>query len=113
MAATILLSGCVPESKPISTASQVCDSRFILRNNSGLTINEFYTGPSSQQHWGRDRLGDGVMPAGRVLRYPPSGGGTVHDFRVVFENGRAAELRRVNLCRTTEIVANRNGLEAR
>lgn len=93
--------------------AQGCDTRFTLRNNSGATVNEFYFGPSSQANWGRDRLGDNVVPPGRAVNYTPGGRGGNYDFKVVWANGETAEMMRVNICETSEIVATRNGIEAR
>ena len=43
----------------------------------------------------------------------PGGAGGNYDFRVVWANGDTAELRRVNICQASEIVATNRGLEAR
>lgn len=96
----------------VGTASAQCDTRFTLRNNSGVQVNEFYFGPSSDQNWGRDRLGDGVLPNGRSISFQPRTTGN-HDFRVVWANGERAELMRVNICEVSEIVATPRGIEAR
>ena len=93
--------------------AQGCDTRFTLRNNSGATVNEFYFGPSSRPDWGRDRLGENVVPPGRAVNYTPGGRGGSYDFRIVWANGENAELMRVNICETSEIVATRSGIEAR
>lgn len=93
--------------------AQGCDTRFTLRNSSGATVNEFYFGPSSRSDWGRDRLGDNVIQSGRAVNYTPGGRGGNYDFKVVWANGETAELMRVNICETSEIVATRSGIEAR
>jgi len=93
--------------------AQGCDTRFTLRNSSGAAVNEFYFGPSSQSDWGRDRLGENVVPAGRSVTYNPGGRGGNYDFKVVWANGERAEIMRVNICETSEIVATRSGIEAR
>lgn len=90
-----------------------CDTRFTLRNNSGSQVNEFYFGPSANPNWGRDRLGDGVLPSGRSMAFNPGGSGGAYDFRVVWASGEHAELRRVNICEASEIVATPRGIEAR
>jgi hypothetical protein len=93
--------------------AQGCDTRFTFSNNSGVTVNEFYFGPSSQSNWGRDRLGDGVLPPGRSVSYTSGGRGGAYDFKVVWANGDNAELMRVNICEASEIVATQRGIVAR
>lgn len=90
-----------------------CDTRFVFRNSSNTTVNELYFGPSANSNWGRDRLGDGVLPSGRQISFNPGGSGGNYDFRVVWANGDTAELRRVNICQASEIIATNRGLEAR
>ncbi len=93
-------------------ASAQCDTRFTLRNSSGAQINEFYFGSSSNPNWGRDRLGDNVLPAGRSANFQTAQGG-MQDFRVVWANGDNAELRGIDICSTNEIVATSGGISAR
>lgn len=89
-----------------------CDTRFRLVNRSGAQVNEFYFGPSSNPNWGSDRLGQNVLPAGRQVTFDTGRPGP-HDFRVVWASGEHAQLMRINICTTTEIVATRGGIEAR
>jgi hypothetical protein len=90
-----------------------CDTRFTLRNNSGAQVNEFYFGPSSNSNWGRDRLGENVLPNGRSMTFTPGGRGGAYDFKVVWANGETAEVMRVNICEASEIVATPRGIIAR
>jgi hypothetical protein len=94
-------------------AAAQCDTRFTLRNESGQQVNEFYFGPSSNTNWGRDRLGENVLPPGRSVSYTPGGRGGAYDFKVVWANGENAEVMRVNICEASEIVATRRGIVAR
>lgn len=89
-----------------------CDTRFRLVNQSGAQVNEFYFGPSSDSNWGRDRLGQNVLPNGRQMMFDTGRPGP-HDFRVVWASGEHAQLMRINICTTTDIVATRSGIEAR
>jgi len=93
-------------------ASAQCDTRFILRNASGVQVNEFYFGPSSDPNWGRDQLGQNVLPDGASVRFQSRFTGA-HDFKVVWANGEYAEVMRVNICTMSEIVATKTGIEAR
>ncbi|MFC7738546.1 hypothetical protein ACFQX4_22670 [Roseomonas sp. GCM10028921] len=94
------------------SASAQCDRRFTLRNVSGAQVNEFYFGSSRNPSWGPDRLGENVLPSGRTQDFRTAQG-DLQDFKVVWENSQAAELRQVDICSTNEIVATRNGLSTR
>lgn len=89
-----------------------CDTRFMLVNQSGAQVNEFYFGPSSNPNWGRDQLGQNVLPSGRQTAFDTGRPGP-HDFKIVWANGQHAELMRINICTTSQIVATRSGIEAR
>ncbi|MBR0655142.1 hypothetical protein [Plastoroseomonas arctica] len=89
-----------------------CDTRFNFVNRSSVQVNEFYFGPSANSNWGRDRLGENVLPAGRTARFETGRPGA-HDFRIVWSNGETAELMRVDICTTSEITATQAGIEAR
>lgn len=84
--------------------AQSCDTSFQLENRSGATINEFYFNPARNPNWGNDRLGDGVLAAGRSRSWAPGRGGS-YDFRVVWDSGKAAEIRNVDICSASSIVA--------
>jgi hypothetical protein len=79
------------------------DPSFRLVNASPVTINEVYVSSSNDSQWGRDRLGQGVLPAGQafVIRLPA--GMCVNDLRVVYANGQSLERRRVNTCALTDL----------
>ncbi|WP_458094480.1 hypothetical protein [Roseomonas sp. WA12] len=95
-----------------ASASAQCDTRFTLRNSSGVQVNEFYFGSSSNPNWGRDRLGENVLSPGRTQDFRTAQSGP-QDFRVVWDNGDTAELRRIDICSTNEIVATQRGISAR
>ena len=94
------------------SASAQCDTRFTLRNTSGVQVNEFYFGSSRNPNWGPDRLGQNVLSSGRSMEFRTAQGGQ-QDFKVVWDNGDTAELKQVDICSTNEIVATRNGISAR
>lgn len=105
LTAAFLAAGTAP------TFAQGCDTSFTLRNESGSQINEIYFSPVSDGNWGRDRLGENVLPNGRQVSYRPSPGGS-YDFRVVFENAQALELRNVNLCAVSTVRVSTSGISA-
>ena len=89
-----------------------CDTRFTLRNQSGVQVNEFYFDTSANPNWGNDRLGQGVLPNDGAMSFSSRFAGA-HDFKVVWANGQTAELMRIDICATNEIVATPRGLVAR
>jgi hypothetical protein len=95
-----------------TSAFAQCDTRFLLVNQSGVTVQEFYFGPSSNPNWGRDRLGQNVLPSGRQVQFDTGVPGP-HDFRVVWASGEHAEVFRVDICRMSTLVATPRGIEAR
>lgn len=75
------------------------DPSFSLLNRSGRTINEVYASPSGVRTWGPDLLGAEVLPPGQSFMVRlPADGTCVFDLRVVYDDGRARERRRVNTC---------------
>lgn len=81
------------------------DPSFNLVNRSGQTINEIYVSAVTQPNWGRDLLGQEVLPNGRFwpVRIAPSAG-CQQDIRVVYADGRPEERRNVNTCVITQLV---------
>ena len=81
------------------------DPSFNLVNRSGLTINEIYVSAVTQPNWGRDLLGQEVLPNGRSfpVRIAPSAG-CQQDIRVVYADGRPEERRNVDTCAIAAMV---------
>lgn len=96
-----------------TASAQSCDTSFVLRNTSSAVVQEFYYNSASMSSWGRDRLGDSVVASGGQMAFRPTGNATRYDFRVVWANGENAELRNVDICATSQIVATQSGIEAR
>ncbi len=97
----------------LSTAqAQGCDTRFNFHNQSSVTVMEFYFDSSRNPRWTRDELGSGVLPAGQSRRFSAAYSGN-YDFRAVLQNGRAVELRQVNICQITDVTLTNNGMTAR
>lgn len=88
-----------------SGAAAQADPSFNLVNRSGQAINEIYVSPVSEPNWGRDLLGQNVLPNGRVfpVRIAPAAG-CQQDVRVVFADGRPEERRNLNTCAITDLV---------
>jgi hypothetical protein len=113
------VSACAPQTVYVPTPGYVapppvvqsCDTRFQVVNNSGLTVMQLFFSHASRNDWGVDQLGQNVLAPGRVWNFTAANAGA-YDFRVVYQNGRAAELRRVDICRASRIVVTNQGLYA-
>jgi hypothetical protein len=77
---------------------------FVFVNRAGMTVNELYVSLSSDNSWGRDRLGQGTLaPGGRFNVDLPAGKVCTVDVKVVYADGRAIERRGVETCSVTEL----------
>ena len=77
---------------------------FNLANQSTRPIAEFFASPSTAQGWGRDRLGEVVLPPGQYLPIRLPEGECGYDLRWVFQGGGAEERRNVNTCATNNYI---------
>jgi hypothetical protein len=84
---------------------------FRLVNRTGYQINEVYVSPSANDRWGRDILGDGVMPSGtsRNITFPRATRACTFDLRVVYADGERGETREINLCEVSTVTVTWNG----
>lgn len=109
-AAPLLAFGAPPAEAQVQTI-QACDTSVRFVNSSSRTVTQLFYNPSSTSSWGNDRLGSHVMRSGQGynarLQHP-----VPYDFRVVWDNGQSSELRRVNICVVSQIVATNQGLRA-
>ncbi|GGG45504.1 hypothetical protein GCM10010964_36130 [Caldovatus sediminis] len=96
-----------------TAAAQSDNPSFNIVNRSGQTINEIYVSAATQDSWGRDWLGQNVLPNGQSwpIRFR-QGAECVNDIRVVYANGNAEERRRVNTCAIAEVVFGSGQAEA-
>jgi hypothetical protein len=108
------LAGCIPPpdgSYAQQMPSQACDTSFRVVNESAGTVEQLYFSHSSMRQWGSDQLGQNVLAPGRAASYRAANPGA-YDFRVVWSNGRTAELRGVDICRASTITVTNGGLRA-
>ncbi|QCK87195.1 hypothetical protein E8L99_16235 [Phreatobacter aquaticus] len=84
---------------------------FAMVNRSGAQIDEVYVSASNRDSWGRDILGDGVMPSGtrRNITFPRGTRACEFDIRVVFANGQRRETRGVDLCQVSTVTVTPSG----
>jgi len=100
-----------PRSTVVAVPVAACDTSFSVVNNSSLTVRELYFSHSSLRGWGNDQLGSSMLPPGRFVNYRAANTGA-YDFRVIWTNGQAAEIRGVNVCRAARITVTNRGLQA-
>ncbi|MFT8243589.1 hypothetical protein [Roseomonas sp. BN140053] len=108
-----LLAACVqPVAVPVYGQGPTgCDTSFRVSNASGATIREFYFSHASLGGWGSDQLGRDVLSPGESRGYRAANTG-LYDFRTVWTDGSAAEIRQVDICRASQITAYRGRLTA-
>ena len=109
--AAVALSACTQPDAAQPVYAGTCDSRFQVVNQSGAIVERLYFSHSSQGGWGPDQLGQNVLSSGRMMTFRASNAGN-YDFRVVWANGQAAELRQVNICQASRITVTSRGLYA-
>ncbi len=112
-AAAFALGACVqePQRNVVVVPSQSCNTAFRVVNASSRTVERLYFSHSNRDGWGNDQLGSSVLPPGRQVSYRAANTGN-YDFRVVWNNGQAAELRRINVCQASRITVTNSGLRA-
>ena len=82
---------------------------FHLVNRGQDAINEVYATPKGRPNWGRDRLGEYLLPPGQSFPvHLPADGSCAYDIRVVYASGKAEERRDFNTCEVETVVFPRN-----
>jgi hypothetical protein len=105
-------AACAPQQpQTVGRGGGGCDTSFRVVNLSSGTVERLYFSHASLNGWGTDQLGQNVLPPGRSAGYRAANTGS-YDFRVVWSNGRAAELRGVNICAASTITVTDGGLRA-
>ncbi len=102
--ASLLLVGCE------APTPGGCGARSVtLRNASGLAIEQAYGGNGSTAGWGADLLAGGVLAPGesRAIRLPAA----ARAVRLVWVNGRAAEMHNGDLCAISGLTLSDRGLQ--
>lgn len=78
-----------------------------VANQYTSAITRLFASPVSDDNWGQDRLnGSSIRPGSRGELRPERGRGCMWDIRVIYQNGREEEKRRVELCSIAEVVFN-------
>ncbi|SDC21930.1 hypothetical protein [Belnapia rosea] len=113
--AFLALAACSPP-PPVRNAAEAsarggCEVPVQVVNASSRTVDRLFLARLSQEGWGTDRLGQEVLRPGRSASYRASVPGA-QDLRVVWADGRAAELRRIDPCATGTIRVEDGGLRA-
>lgn len=87
-----------------------CDGRIEVRNAARQAIEQLYLSPAGPSDWGRDLLAPGTLPPGGTL--PVTARPGINAVRVVFINGRAAEMAAMDVCAAPILTIQPNGLQA-
>jgi hypothetical protein len=112
--ALLALTSCATEPQIVyvqQPARQSCDTRFTVVNRSSATVEQLYFSHASMRGWGDDQLGQNILQSGNSTSFRAANEGA-YDFRVVWTNGRSAELRGINVCVASTITITSSGLRA-
>jgi hypothetical protein len=99
LAALLALAACGTPADPF------CAGEFTLDNQSGRVVEQLYAGSD------RDLLEPDVLRTGQSRRFQAQGASAAR-LRVVFDDGRAAEIAQANLCRISRVTVNAGGISA-
>lgn len=84
--------------------------RVVFTNSGRGDVREVYLTPTSDTHWGDDRLGSELLPRRfRLEMRLPTEGGCRWDLKVVYEGGQTTEKRDQDLCAQPEMSIGRPG----
>ncbi|CAA9270993.1 MAG: hypothetical protein AVDCRST_MAG08-3197 [uncultured Acetobacteraceae bacterium] len=108
-----LLGAALTGASAATVAAQVNDPSFRVVNRTSSVVQEVYASPSTQQNWGRDRLGnDVIQPGASYIVRLPADGNCVYDLRFVYQGDRSEEKRNLNTCNLTDVVLDGPGQAA-
>jgi hypothetical protein len=79
------------------------DRRMDVINDTDRAVQSFYATNSTIKNWGRDLLGQDVIPPKQSYRFDfdDGTGRCIFDLRAVLDNGRVFERYKVNVCTAT------------
>ncbi|MBP0465662.1 hypothetical protein J5Y09_17175 [Roseomonas sp. PWR1] len=112
LVAATFLTASLPAAQAQVHTVQGCNTNIRFLNQTNRVVAQLFYNPSSNSNWGPDRLGANVMRPGQVYTVRLSNA-VPYDFRFVLDNGYSSELRRVNVCAVSDLVATPQGLRAR
>jgi hypothetical protein len=108
LAALLLLGACAapgPDAVP-----RGCDGRITLTNIAPQGVEQFYASRAGAADWGPDRLDAAGVPPGATRGFALTPGR--NSLRIVFGNGRAAEIGNVDICGTPRVTVSEGGIAA-
>jgi hypothetical protein len=103
----LLLAACAA---PPSGGTGGCDGRIQLRNAAPVAVEQLYVSTAGPSDWGQDYLAPSTLPSGAAQSVVVRPG--LNAVRVVFVNGRAAEMARMDVCANPILTVQPNGLQA-
>lgn len=103
----LLLAACAG---PPSGGTGGCDGRIQVRNAAAVAVEQLYVSTAGPSNWGRDHLAPGTLPPGAAQSFAVRPG--LNGVRVVFVNGRAAEMAGMDVCANPVLTVQPNGLQA-
>ena len=104
-----LLAGCAGGgADPVAALG--CSGELRLRNLGPMTVEQAFVSPRGPEDWGPDLLAPGTLPPG--AQQVVAGAPGRNAVRIVFANGRAAEILALDVCATPNLAIQPTGLLA-
>jgi hypothetical protein len=82
----------------------------MVTNAAPQAVEQLYASRAGGVDWGRDRLDAAGVPAGATRGFAVTPGR--NSLRIVFSNGRAAEIANVDVCGTPRVTVTEQGIVA-
>lgn len=103
-----LLAGCAGGADTVAALG--CSGELRLRNQGPMTVEQAFVSARGPGDWGPDLLAPGTLPPGaeQVVRGAPGRNAV----RLVFANGRAAEMSALDVCANPNLAIQPSGLLA-
>jgi hypothetical protein len=102
-----LLAACAA---PPSGGTGGCDGRIQVRNAAPIAVEQLYVSSAGPSDWGHDHLAPATLASGAARSVVVRPG--LNAVRVVFVNGRAAEMAGMDVCANPILTVQPNGLQA-
>jgi hypothetical protein len=102
-AIAVALLACSAAASTTAAPIQRRNLDFTLVNKTGLTIDEVYLSPTSDDEWGEDVMGRDVLKNGERVDINSEETECNWDLKIVDEDEDAVEWEKLNLCTANEI----------
>jgi hypothetical protein len=109
LAAAFAVTAFIPASSSAATDGK--NRKIVVENISSHTVRELYASPQTAKTWEEDLLGQRTLTAGQKISANIDNGTNecYYDLKVVLDNGKAMEQRKINVCALSKWVIGDTG----